>query len=264
MTSTTRRPVPAATRAVLIGGGAVLALVALVRFALGTSAGQSADQRAMRTVTAGRETTLTLLSILGRVPMWAIVLLAVIAVVLAFRRHRARAAIAAVAVIAGANLTTQVLKHSLLERPDFDLGIHNSLPSGHVTVVVSAVAALLLVVPPGARAFVAGVGTFATGLTGLSTIVAGWHRPGDVVAALLVTLVWTAIGVGIHGGRRSRSRAVLPTAVSGALAALLGIVLIGVRPVQGMDGFFDAGLVLGAVAALSALSIWAMAWICPD
>lgn len=264
MTPTTHRPVPAATRACVVGLGALLVLAALVRVALQTARGQSADEQAMRTVTAGRETALTLLSILGRVPMWTIVVLAVIALVLAVRGRRARAAAAALVVFAGANLTTQVLKHSLLERPDFELGVHNSLPSGHVTVVVAAVAALLLVVPPGARAFVAGLGTFATGLTGLSTIVAGWHRPADVVAALLVTLAWTAAGVMVHGGRRSRARAVLPTALSGAVASLLGIVLIGVRPLEGMDGFLDAGLVLGAVALASAVAIWAMAWICPD
>lgn len=264
MTSTTRRSAPAGTRAALVGGGSVLLLVALLKVALWSSTGQRADERAMNTVTAGREATLTLLSILGRVPMWSVVLLAVIALVLAVRGRRARAAGAAVIVIAGANVTTQVLKHGVLDRPDFALGVHNSLPSGHVTVVVSAVAALLLVVPPAARAFVAGLGTFATGLTGLSTIVAGWHRPGDVVAALLVALIWCSVGVLVHGGRRSRSRAVLATAVAGAVAALAGIVLIGVRPFQGMDGVFDAGLVLGILALLSALTIWAMAWICPD
>lgn len=242
----------------------MLLFVALLQVTLWSSTGQRADERAMNTVTAGREATLTLLSILGRVPMWSVVLLAVIALVLAVRGRRARAAGAAVVVISGANVTTQVLKHSVLDRPDFALGVHNSLPSGHVTVVVSAVAALLLVVPPGARAFVAGLGTFATGLTGLSTIVAGWHRPGDVVAALLVALTWCSIGVVVHGGRRSRSRAVLPTAVAGAVAALAGIVVIGVRPFQGIDGVIDAGLVLGIVALLSALTIWAMAWICPD
>jgi len=249
--------------ALAVGAGAAVLFWVLLEVALWSAQGQRTDERAMQTVTAGREAELTLLSILGRVPMWSLAVLAVVGLVLAVRRHDLRAALGAGVVIAGANVTTQLTKHSLLERSDFGLGIHNSLPSGHVTVVASAVAALLIVVPPGARAFVAGLGTFATGLTGLSTIVAGWHRPGDVAAALLVTLAWCAVGVIIHGGRRGPGRAVLPTALSGAVAALLGIVLIGVRPVSGMDGFLDASLVLGAVAATSALAIWAMAWICP-
>jgi hypothetical protein len=119
-------------------------------------------------------------------------------------------------------------------------------------------------VPPAARALVAGLGTFATGLTGLSTIVAGWHRPADVAAALLVVLAWCAVGVLAHGGRRGRARGSSVTTLTGALASLLAIVLIGVRPVAGLDGFVDAGLVLGALALVSALTIWAMAWLCPQ
>jgi len=250
--------------AVVLGAVVLSALVALVRVALWTASGQAADQDAMVTVMAGREARLTVLSILGRVSIWSVAGIAVACLVLAVVRRHVRAAVGAVVVIAGANLTTQVLKHGVLERPDLGLGVHNSLPSGHVTVVASAVAALLIVVPAAARPAVAGLGTFATGLTGLSTIVAGWHRPADVVAALLVVLGWCAAGVVIAGGVRARAHAVLPIALSGAVAALLGIVLIGVRPVTGMDGFVRAATVLGAVALASAVAIWLMAWMCPD
>jgi len=248
----------------MVGLAAALALVALVRVAVQSASGQRADERAMLTVTAGREATLTLLSILGRVPMWSVAVVAVAALVIAARQRRSRAALAAFVVIAGANVTTQLVKHALLERPDLGYGVHNSLPSGHVTVVVSAVAALLIVVPSATRPFLVGLGTFATGLTGLSTIVAGWHRPGDVLAAVLVVLCWTAVAVLVRGGRIARARAVLSTAISGAICAMLGTVLIGVRPVAGMDGFLDAGAVLGIVALLCALGVWAIAWICPD
>ncbi len=250
--------------ALAVGALAFSAFVALVEVALWSASGQAADDRAMATVVAGREAHLTLLSILGRVSVWAVAVVAVGCVALAAARRHVRAAIAAVLVIAGANLTTQILKHGLLERPDLGFGVHNSLPSGHVTVVASTVAALLIVVPPVVRATVAGLGTFATGLTGLSTIVAGWHRPADVVAALLVCLGWCAIGVIVHGGTRGRSPAVFLTALSGAAAALLGIVLIGVRPLDGLEGFVEASLVLGAVALASAVVIWLMAWISPD
>ncbi len=246
-----------------VGIAAVLVLAAVVRVALWSTTGQSADDQSMATVVAGREARLTLLSILGRVSVWSIAILAAACLGLAALRRHGRAAVAALLVIVGANVTTQVLKHVVLERPDLGHGIHNSLPSGHVTVVASAVAALLIVAPAAARAPIAGVGTFATGLTGLSTIVAGWHRPSDVVTALLVCLGWGAIGVLVHGGQRERSTAVVPTALSGAVAALIGIVLIGVRPTNGLEGFVEASLVLGAVALASAVVIWAMAWICP-
>lgn len=264
MSSATRQPTRVTGPALIIGAAAVTGLVVLLRVALWSSRGQAADESAMQTVVAGREAELTLLSILGRVPLWSAVALAVVCLFLAARRRHWRAVAAAGIVIAGSNITTQVLKHDLLDRPDFGYGVHNSLPSGHVTVTASIVAALLIVVPPGARATVAGLGTFATGLTGLSTIVAGWHRPGDVVAALLVTLAWCAVGVLVHGGRIARPRAVFATAASGVVAALLGIVLIGVRPVAGVAGFVEASLVLGAVAAASALVIALMGWLGTD
>jgi len=37
----------------------------------------------------------------------------------------------------------------------------------------------------------------ATCLTGASTIINGWHRPADVVTAILVTAIWTVVGMGV-------------------------------------------------------------------
>lgn len=249
--------------ALLVAVAAFAALLVVIEVALGTSWGQSADDRAMASAVAGREARLTLLSILGRVPVVAVAAVAVVGVLLALVRRHLRVALGAGVAIAGANLTTQVLKQVVLDRPDLGLGVHNSLPSGHVTVAASTTAALLMVVGTRIRVFLAGLGAFAVGLTGLSTIVAGWHRPGDVVAALLVSLGWGAVGVVVAGGRRAPSRGALLTALSGAVSALLAIVLIGVRPVSGLDGFFEASAVLGAVAVASAVTVWLMTAICP-
>lgn len=250
--------------AVAIGVVAVIAFIALVEVSLRTRTGQSLDDRAMATVVAGREARLTLLSVLGRVSVVAVAVVAAGCVLLAAVRRHWGAALGAVVLIGGSNMTTQALKHGLLDRPDLGYGVHNSLPSGHVTVVAAATAALLIVVPASIRASVAGLGTFAVALTGLSTIVAGWHRPADVVAALLVVLGWSAVGVLVAGGSRARARGTLLTALSGAIAALIGIVLIGVRPVDGLDGFLDAALVLGFVALVTALVVSVIAWLCPS
>ena len=103
--------------------------------------------------------------------------------------------------------TTQILKDTILDRPDLGLGTLNSLPSGHTTVVASAVGAALLVAPGALRPLVALAGGFATTLTGASTIVAGWHRPADVMAALAVSLIWTAVVAAvIHGPRHPVAR----------------------------------------------------------
>lgn len=253
---TARDSAPAAVAA---ASGGALTLVALVWIALGSRTGQDWDESAMNTVTGGRDTRLTVLSVLGYVSIGAIVAVVVGCVVVALLRGRLALAAAAVAVVAGSNITTQVLKHSILERPDLGLGTLNSLPSGHTTVVASAVGAALLVAPALSRPIIALAGGFATTLTGASTIVAGWHRPSDVVAALAVSLVWTAGVALLLNGRAQRVGGTLAGAVVGCAAALLFLVAIGVRPVTGWDGFTDSALVLGAVTAATAVFVVAAA-----
>lgn len=109
-----------------------------------------------------------------------------------------RLAMAAGLVILGANVATQLLKTWLLERPAIegvgnDYGWGNSFPSGHATVAMSLVVAAALVLP--ARSRVIGVvplGLYAIAI-GLATVTAGWHRPSDVVGAMLLVTTLGAI-----------------------------------------------------------------------
>lgn len=257
----TRRDTALPAAAVAIAATATL--VVLVRVALQSSQGQDWDDSAMNTVVAGRDTQLAILSLLGYVSIGAIVIVAVGCGTVALLRGKARLALAAGAVIAGANLTTQVLKHSILDRPDFGLGVLNSLPSGHTTVVASSVGAALLVAPGGVRPLVAAAGGFATTLTGASTVVAGWHRPADVVAALAVSLAWTgAVALVIHGPRHPLGSTIV-SSLLGCAGGLAFLVAIGVRPAYGWVGFTQASLVLGAVSAVTALFVVAAAAASP-
>jgi hypothetical protein len=252
-TMMTRRD--SAPAAVAAAAGGALTLVVLVWVALGSQRGQDWDESAMNTVTGGRDTQLTVLSVLGYVSIGAIVAVVAGCVVVALLRGRLALAAAAVVVVAGSNITTQVLKHTILQRPDLGLGTLNSLPSGHTTVVASAVGAALLVAPAMSRPVIAVAGGFATTLTGASTVVAGWHRPSDVIAALAVSLVWTA-GVAVFlRGRASGVGGTVAGAVVGCTAALLFLVAVGVRPVMGWDGFVQSALVLGLVSAATAVFI---------
>ena len=244
-----------APAAVAAAAGGALTLVALVWVALGSQRGQGWDESAMNTVTGGRDTQLTVLSLLGYVSIGAIVAVVIGCVVVALLRGRLALAAAAVVVVAGSNVTTQVLKHTILQRPDLGLGTLNSLPSGHTTVVASAVGAALLVAPALSRPVIAVAGGFATALTGASTVVAGWHRPSDVIAALAVSLVWTA-GVAVFlRGRASGVGGTVAGAVVGCTAALVFLVAVGVRPVMGWDGFTQSALVLGLLSAATAVFI---------
>lgn len=260
-TTATRRDTAMPALAAAIA--AAVTLVVMIRVALQSSQGQQWDDDAMRTVVAGRDTKLALLSGLGYVSIGAIILVAIGCGAVALLRGKARLAIGAAVIIGGADITTQVLKHSLLERPDLGLGVLNSLPSGHTTVVASAVGAALLVAPRGVRPLVAAAGGFATTLTGASTIVAGWHRPADVVAALAVSLVWTGlVALGFHGPRTPVTGTFV-SALLGCGAALACLVAIGVRPAYGWVGFTQASLVLGAVTAVTALFVVAAAAVSP-
>ena len=164
-------PIPTARRHTALGAVAtailsVAALALLIRIGLQSGRGQQWDNSAMATVVAGRDAQLALLSVLGYVSITAIVAVALGCAGVALLRGQPRIGAAAVTVLLGANLTTQILKEIVLDRPNFGLGTLNSLPSGHTTVVASAVGASFLVVPALVRPLVALAGGFATTLTG--------------------------------------------------------------------------------------------------
>ena len=250
----------AALAAILSVG--VLALVASV--ALQSPRGQRWDDWALSTVFAGENARTTLLSGLGYVSIAGVTVVAGACVVLALSRGQVRLAAIALTLIAGANITTQLLKHVVLTRPDYGFSTLNSLPSGHTTVVASAAAALILVSPRALRVVFAGLGSFAITMTGASTIVAGWHRPADVVAALAVCLAWTGAAALVADGERRADPGSAFASVLGAAAALLSLIAVGVRPMSGWDGLRLGGLVLAAVVLVTALFVWAAAAISPS
>ncbi len=241
-------------RAVVLLGTAVT-FCALAWFVLRTEQGQRLDDAAMESVIAGRETHLTVLSLLGYVSIGSIVAVALICVVLTVSRGQVTAAVAALVVLAGANISTQVLKHTVLERAEGFVLAPNSFPSGHTTVVAAGVGALLLAAPRPLRPLVVLGGAFATTMTGASTVVAGWHRPSDVVGAVLVALAWTTAAALLMRGPTDRARIAWFVAPVGAAAAGVVLVVIGVRPSYGWSGFMEAAVVLGVVAAVIAGAI---------
>lgn len=237
----------------------------LVWFVLLTPLGQRLDERAMNTVVAGRETQLQVLSVLGYVSIGAIGIVSIVCVALALSRGRVPLAVGALTIIAGANVTTQVLKHVLLQRADLVDGVvaSNSFPSGHTTVIASGVGALCLVSPRWMRPLVVPVGAFAVALTGASTVVAGWHRPSDVVGAVLVTTAWTAAVSVLLGSDHERVPGTWLLALVGSIGAIVALVAIGVRPSYGWDGFTDAALVLGALGVALGLGVAAANRVTP-
>ncbi|MFG1676107.1 phosphatase PAP2 family protein [Micromonospora sp. NPDC049282] len=174
--------------------------------------------------------------------MSAVSLLAATAVIgfIALIRGRKALAVTATLLIAGANVSTQVLKH-FLARPDFGIDPEratagNSLPSGHTTVAASVAVALILVLPRQLRAVGAFIGAGYAAAAGVATLSAGWHRPSDAVAAYLLVGAWAAVaGLVLLVFQRERAvvepgdahrLAAVVLGVGGALALLVSAVAL--------------------------------------
>lgn len=197
--------------------------------------------------------------LLGSLPWLAAGFLVVCGIGL-LRRSWAATGLAAV-VILGSNLTTQVIKDGVFYRVgllgEWNRDI-NTLPSGHVTVVAAAWAALLLVTPRGWRPVAALAGAAVTCAMGLATIADRWHRPSDVVAGVLVVVLWMALVCALapvrpDAGTARRSDAGTarrPDVATGPVTILLGVLavpmaVVSVLAAAGTEGYAWAVLPWG-------------------
>lgn len=97
--------------------------------------------------------------------------------------------IAQLAVFGGSCFAAAELLKPLLPRPyliNLESNPNNSAPSGHVILAAAAGMILLCAVPRVCRALVAVIGWLYAVLVGLSVIAGQWHRPTDVIMALLI------------------------------------------------------------------------------
>ncbi|MCL1871417.1 MAG: phosphatase PAP2 family protein [Promicromonosporaceae bacterium] len=273
------RPLAAARRARARVAAVVLAVLAAAGVHLtwfvfvATRSGQHVDAMALEGAQHGRDTLWHVARpVLDVVSVTFVVVGIAAAMVVAMLRRRWALALQVAVLVAGANVTTQVLKYSVYPRPSLLPGWTgaNALPSGHTTVAASVAAALLLVVPRTWRPLVAVLGAVWTAATGVSTLVGQWHRPSDVVAAVLVVLAWAAgicavrtrssLDVVGPGGRATRGATAVAAGLlglagvgTGAVAAIALVDLgVGVRGIPfGGDVTAYAGGVAGVVAVTS-------------
>lgn len=97
--------------------------------------------------------------------------------------------IAQLAVFGGICFAAAELLKPLLPRPyliNLESNPNNSAPSGHVILAATAGVILLCAVPRMCRALAAVIGWAYAVLVGLSVIAGQWHRPTDVIMALLI------------------------------------------------------------------------------
>ncbi len=114
---------------------------------------------------------------------------------IALLRRRPADALVAVIVVAGANVTTQLLK-ALLAHPRVKAAIGgdplelNTFPSGHTTAVASIALAYAFVVPAALRGLALTLGAAFALAVGYAVVVIGWHYPSDVLGAYLIAAAW--------------------------------------------------------------------------
>lgn len=181
-------------------------------------------------------------------------------------KHRFVPALVGVGMALGANLTTQLLKNYLIIKPNLGIqeALGNSAPSGHTTFAAASGLALFLASPKRFRPTVALISTVFTIAAGYSTVINGWHRPADVVTAILVTGLWGVLGLVIlrfmrseeldmSGTQRSGLILVPLLSISGFFAGFCALALYWVtytNPIPG-SAFMAAICLIAAVAALT-------------
>lgn len=217
MTSTTRKSLAAAAVSVLL-----VPVVYLIAVRTGTGqrfedavwrgAGQTAVQRPAQATRA--------LNLIGT---WSSVAAVGVVLLIGLLRRQIGPALAGVAVIGASVGTTEFLKRAAV-RPNLDPGNYvagNSFPSGHTTIAMAVMSALILVAPFRLRGLIALCAAAAATEIGALTIIARWHRPSDTLGADLIVLFWASVAVlGLSAFRRIRPRQPRTLASRAARSAL--------------------------------------------
>lgn len=195
------------------------------------------------------------------------VFLAAIPVLVALGRRRSRVLVAVVVILAGANLTTEILKGVM---PDYRPGIgEGTWPSGHATAAMSLALSCVLAAPARWRPAVAALGAAFTVAVCYSFLALGWHYPSDVFGGFLVAGTWTMFavaGIYVVDGRWPRRmreatepvsvrRALVPQAVLVAAALVTAALVALARPHQVLDYVSGHELFVAGAAAIGALAL---------
>jgi membrane-associated phospholipid phosphatase len=170
-------------------------LVLLALIAYGVDAAQRLDAQVLAHLSAREESLGAIAEPVAHIadPLPLLAML-IVACAIAVHRRRPLDALAAVVVVAGANVTTQLLKVALAHpryQPilDHQLG-PVAFPSGHATAAASITIAYLFVVPAEARRLTAVLGACLSLAVGISIVVIAWHYPSDVLGGYHVAAGW--------------------------------------------------------------------------
>ncbi|TFC60885.1 phosphatase PAP2 family protein [Cryobacterium sp. TMB1-7] len=243
----------------------VVAFVALYLFFVRDVAGQAIDQLAFNGAEDGSTGTTVTRQLLDMIPSVMVAIGAIVSLIIATVRRAWFPLVVAVSAAMVAVVTTQLLKNVILTRPELGVDgyVPNSFPSGHTTVAAASALVVFLVASPHTRWLAGTIGAAFAVAAGVSTLVSLWHRPSDVIAALLVVAFWGCVAGAVltrSGGRQRTARTPTPARVGlklqTGIAVLAGIVTAVAAGIgaTGAFGISDAPVAyLGAVTAIVAV-----------
>jgi hypothetical protein len=194
-------------RLAVVSAVSVVLLVLVYLIAIRTHIGQRIDavafqRRSSVTAAMTRRTD----RLLGTVSVASLLGFGGAIVLIALARRRVSLAIATGVAMAGAVLTTEVLKMMILTRPDLGFGGvgYNTFPSGHATIGMTLSLGAVMVAPVSLRRPVLLVAALTSTAFGTAVLSSGWHRPSDTIGAYLVSLVWFAAAAAAVATRDER------------------------------------------------------------
>ncbi|WP_338106866.1 phosphatase PAP2 family protein [Mobiluncus porci] len=203
-----------------------LAAVAGTHLALSTVHGQNFDGITRFAVSRGKRLLLGAdAAVLDTISMGALIALTGIVLIVAALRRRAPLGLRVLILVAGANLTTQALKHLIIHRPNLGVdyeGLANSLPSGHATVAMTAAIGIVMVAPVRARSVATFIGWVTASFVGIAVMLNEWHRLSDVLVAFLIAGIWGVLLAPREATVRRFGRFHRVTLLASLLATVLG------------------------------------------
>lgn len=133
------------------------------------------------------------LPVLGRTVLPGVLVVALLVVAVPAVLRRQWAAVGAAAVVVLVSVPVSRLLREWLPRPEHGYSyVENTLPSTHVTLVVAAAVAIVLVWPTRRPRWLAPLLWVVVGLACAGNVVGYAHRPSDVVASVLLVAMVTA------------------------------------------------------------------------
>ncbi len=172
---------------------------------------------------------------LDTISMGALIALTGVVFLIAAARKRRELGIRVLVLVAGANLTTQILKHWIIHRPALGVdyqGLANSLPSGHTTVAMTAAIGIVMVVVPKWRSVAVFIGWLTGSFVGIAVMLNQWHRLSDVLTAILIAAAWGLVLTPREATNRRfghTHRVTLLVSLAAALLGALGIAAVWLR-----------------------------------